>query len=181
VAVLTHWRGLFPGPQAEHHVFPHEKYGLAGNDRKQCAYQVIPTGPMRRWKVAWEGTRKAANVSCRFHDLRHTFISRLAESQASDSTVMALAGHVSRAMMERYSHIRMEAKRKAVDNLSGADFEPGVAQNWAQFFVSEKSEEANSLKSSGEPGRTRTSNPLISSGMSQSFVFLLFPVSSMSV
>jgi aspartyl aminopeptidase len=33
--------------------------------------------------------------------------------QSSDSTVMALAGHVSRAMMERYSHIRMEAKRRA--------------------------------------------------------------------
>ena len=47
---------------------------------------------------------------------------------------MALAGHVSRAMMERYSHIRMEAKRKAVDDLSGKDFELGVAQNWAQFF-----------------------------------------------
>jgi hypothetical protein len=47
---------------------------------------------------------------------------------------MALAGHVSRAMMERYSHIRMEAKRRAVDTLSGKDFEPGVAQNWAQFF-----------------------------------------------
>jgi len=29
---------------------------------------------------------------------------------------MALAGHVSRAMMERYSHIRMEAKRKAMGN-----------------------------------------------------------------
>ena len=68
-----------------------------------------------------ESARKAANVSCRFHDLRHTFISRLAESQASDSIVMALAGHVSRAMMERYSHIRMEAKRKAVDTLSGKD------------------------------------------------------------
>jgi len=89
---------------------------------------------MHRWKVAWESARKAAKVSCRFHDLRHTFISRLAESQASDSTVMALAGHVSRAMMERYSHIRMEAKRRAVDDLSGTDFEPGVAQNWAQFF-----------------------------------------------
>jgi integrase len=163
VAVLTHWRSLFPGAQAEHHVFPHEKYGLAGNDRKQCAYEVVPTEPMHRWKVAWESARKAANVSCRFHDLRHTFISRLAESQASDSTVMALAGHVSRAMMERYSHIRMEAKRKAVDTLSGTDFEPGVAQNWAQFFVSENSNEANSLKRSGEPGRTRTSNPLIKS------------------
>jgi integrase len=163
VAVLTHWRGLFHGAQPEHNVFPHEKYGLAGNDRQLCAYEIIPTEPMHRWKVGWESARKAAKVSCRFHDLRHTFISRLAESQASDSTVMALAGHVSRTMMERYSHIRMEAKRRAVDDLSGTDFEPGVAQNWAQFFLSEKSDEANSLKRLGEPGRTRTSNPLIKS------------------
>jgi hypothetical protein len=64
------------------------------------------------------------------------------------------------AMMERYSHIRMEAKRRAVDDLSGTDFEPGVARHWAQFSVSEKSEGANSLTIDGEPGRTRTSNPL---------------------
>jgi integrase len=163
VAVLTQWRGLFTDARPEHYVFPHEKYGFAGNDRKPCAYEMVPTEPMHRWKVAWESARKTANVSCRFHDLRHTFISRLAESQASDSTVMALAGHVSRAMMERYSHIRMEAKRKAVDILSGTDFEPGVAQNWAQFFVSEKSDQSNLLKASGEPGRTRTCNPLIKS------------------
>jgi integrase len=44
---------------------------------------------------SWLGKRpQAAEVSCHFHDLRHTFISRLAESQASDSTVMALAGHI---------------------------------------------------------------------------------------
>ncbi len=163
VAVLTHWRGLFPEAQPEHYVFPHEKYGLAGHNRKLCAYDVIPTEPMHRWKVAWESARKTAGVACRFHDLRHTFISRLAESQASDSTVMALAGHVSRAMMERYSHIRMEAKRRAVDTLSGTDFEPSVAQNWAQFLISEKSEDGNSLKGHGEPRRTRTSNPLIKS------------------
>lgn len=66
-------------------------------------------------------------------------------------------------MMEKYSHIRMVAKRKAVDTLSGTDFEPGVAQNWAHFFVSEKLDEANLLKTSGEPGRTRTCNPLIKS------------------
>ena len=163
MALLTHWRGLFDGAEPDHYVFPHEKYGLAGNDRRQCAYEIIPTEPMHRWKVAWESARKTANLVCRFHDLRHTFISRLAESQASDSTVMALAGHVSRAMMERYSHIRMEAKRRAVDDLSGTDFEPSVAQNWVQFFGSEASDEANSLKSSGEPGRTRTCNPLIKS------------------
>ena len=163
VALLKHWRAQFPGAEPEHYVFPHEKYGLAGNDRKPCAWQVDPYQPMHRWKVAWEEARKRAKVSCRFHDLRHTFISRLAESQASDSTIMALAGHVSRAMMERYSHIRMEAKRLAVDGLSGADFEPGVAQNWAQYFISEKSEVAKSLKGSGEPPRTRTWNPLIKS------------------
>jgi len=65
-------------------------------------------------------------------------------------------------MMERYSHIRMEAKRRAADDLSGTDFEPGVAQNFAQFFVSEKPDDAKSLKKLVEPGRTRTSNPLIS-------------------
>ena len=43
------------------------------------------------------------------------------------------------------------------------DIEPGVAQNWAQFFVSEKTDDAKSLKRSGEPGRTRTYNPLIKS------------------
>ena len=163
LAVLTHWRGLFSGAQPEHYVFPHEKYGLAGNDRQPCAWEIDPTAPMRRWKVGWEAARKRAGVACRFHDLRHTFISRLAESQASDSTVMALAGHVSRAMMERYSHIRMEAKRRAVDTLSGADFAPGVAQNWAQFFVSEKTSDGNPLKTDGEPPRTRTWNPLIKS------------------
>jgi hypothetical protein len=71
-------------------------------------------------------------------------------------------GHVSRAMMERHSHIRMKAKRKAVDTLSGKDFEPSVAQNWAHFFISDNSDEPNSLKRSGEPGRARTSNPLFS-------------------
>jgi hypothetical protein len=31
---------------------------------------------------------------------------------------MAIAGHVSHRMLERYSHVRMEAKRKAVESLS---------------------------------------------------------------
>lgn len=50
-----------------------------------------------------------------------------------------------------------------VDTLSGADFELGVAQNWAQFFVSEKPEDGNSLKIDGEPPRNRTWNPQIKS------------------
>ena len=53
-------------------------------------------------------------VSCRLHDLRHTFATRLAENGVPESTMLALMGHMSRAMLERYSHIRMTAKRDAV-------------------------------------------------------------------
>jgi len=31
---------------------------------------------------------------------------------------MSIAGHVSRRMLERYSHVRMEAKRKAMEALA---------------------------------------------------------------
>ena len=65
-------------------------------------------------------------------DLRHTCITKLAESQASEQTLMAIAGHVSRSMIEHYSHIRMEAKRAALDAIAKPISEVGVAQNWAQ-------------------------------------------------
>jgi hypothetical protein len=39
----------------------------------------------------------------------------LAESGAADSTVMAIAGHVSCKMLERSSHVRMAAGRAAMD------------------------------------------------------------------
>jgi hypothetical protein len=65
--------------------------------------------------------------------------------------------------MEQYFHIQMEAKRRAVDIINGTDFDSSVAQNWVQCFISEKSEEAELPKISGEPGRTRTYNPLIKS------------------
>ena len=66
-------------------------------------------------------------------------------------------------MMERYSHIRNEAKRVAVDALSGAEFDDGGHKTRHSFFVSEKPEGSKSLKRFGEPGRTRTCNPLIKS------------------
>ena len=55
----------------------------------------------------------------RFHDLRHHAITELAESQASERTIMAIAGHISPRMLDHYSHIRMDAKRKALEALGG--------------------------------------------------------------
>ena len=53
-------------------------------------------------------------MRCRLHDLRHTFVSKLAEAQVADSTLMALTGHMSKRMLEHYSHVRNQAKRDAV-------------------------------------------------------------------
>jgi hypothetical protein len=41
----------------------------------------------------------------------------MAEAGVPESTMLALMGHMSRAMLERYSHIRMAAKREAVKSL----------------------------------------------------------------
>jgi integrase len=51
------------------------------------------------------------------HDNRHTLVTELAESGAGDEVIMSIAGHVSRAMLSRYSHVRMEAKRRALDEI----------------------------------------------------------------
>ena len=37
---------------------------------------------------------------------------------------MALAGNLSREMMEHYSHVRMAAKREALDKLAGGLMKP---------------------------------------------------------
>jgi Phage integrase family len=61
----------------------------------------------------------------RFHDLRHHAVTELAESQASERTIMAIAGHISPRMLEHYSHIRMDAKRKALEALSARSLTVG--------------------------------------------------------
>jgi integrase len=70
---------------------------------------------MGSWRKAWLGACKGAGVRYRWHDLRHTFVSRLAESSSiSEQTIRSLAGHVSRQMLEHYSHIRSQAKQSAI-------------------------------------------------------------------
>lgn len=60
---------------------------------------------------------KKGLASLRFHDLRHHAITELAERGEADLTIMSIAGHISRRMLEHYSHIRMDAKRRALESL----------------------------------------------------------------
>ncbi len=60
----------------------------------------------------------AAGVrDCRFHDLRHTYASRLAMRGADLLTIRDLLGHATTAMAERYAHLMPGRLRVAVDSL----------------------------------------------------------------
>ena len=48
----------------------------------------------------------------RFHDLRHTVVTRLLEAGEPDHVVESITGHLSRRMLEHYSHIRLAAKKQ---------------------------------------------------------------------
>jgi integrase len=79
---------------------------------------VDPMRPITSIKSSWESVRDAADVKGRFHDLRHSAYTKMVEAGVPEGVIMALMGHVSRAMAERYSHVRMDAMRQAVESLS---------------------------------------------------------------
>ena len=142
-------------------------------------------------KQKLEYLRKNAGVQGRWHDNRHTLITELAESGAGDQTIMDIAGHVSKQMLRHYSHIRMVAKRNALETIvrkrsetsttedaelecsassvTTQDFEGGYPQKSPQLGVFEGHRAVyrnrKSLKRIGSSGRTRTYNPSVNSRM----------------
>jgi integrase len=150
-----------------------------------------PTRPVTTLKTAWHNLRKKANVTGRWHDNRHTLITELAESGASDQTIMDIAGHVSKQMLKHYSHIRMEAKRAALESIlkgrapAAKSLEseqdsaaaptptqqmegeyPQKSPHSGNFAVlSHRREARKSLKKIGSSGRIRTYNPSVNSRM----------------
>jgi integrase len=89
--------------EPDHYVFPWQ----GGIDK------IDPTKPMAGWRSAWRSILKEAGVKARFHDLRHTAVTTLAEAGMPDLTIMAQVGHISPEMMKHYSHIRRQALNQA--------------------------------------------------------------------
>jgi integrase len=115
-ALIDHCRWYtdrFGSIKPEWYVFP----GRVGRPEKGRERPLDPTKPVTSFKTAWASVRDRAGVAGRFHDTRHTLITELAESGAGDQTIMDIAGHVSRQMLARYSHIRIEAKRRALESV----------------------------------------------------------------
>ena len=50
-----------------------------------------------------------------FHDLRHTYNTNMRKAGVPDSVIMAITGHSTREMFDRYNTVDNEDTRKAVD------------------------------------------------------------------
>ena len=74
--------------------------------------------PMTTIKTAWAGVKKGAELpALRFHDLRHSFATRILQRGADIKTVSALLGHADIATTTKYLHATDESKKRAVDLL----------------------------------------------------------------
>lgn len=106
---------LLGSTEADHYLFP---YRIPGGNLYESEY--VPTKHQTTFKTAWTKLRTAAKVNnFRLYDCRHHAITVLLENpKCSEETAEAIAGHISRKMKKRYSHVRMEARRTAVQALS---------------------------------------------------------------
>jgi hypothetical protein len=57
-------------------------------------------------------------------------ITELAELGVADHVLESISGHLSRRMLEHYSHIRIDAKRQALDALDAARREAAWEWQW---------------------------------------------------
>jgi integrase len=74
-------------------------------------HKFDPTKPAEKWDTAWRALRAAAGLrGFRFHDLRHTVVTDLLEAGEPEHVIEAVTGHLSRRMLEHYSHQRLKAK-----------------------------------------------------------------------
>jgi len=92
-------------------------------------------GAQLKWaRTAFENACRRSRIrDLKFHDLRHTFGSRLVEAGVALRAIMDLLGHRTVTMTLRYSHISPEHKKDTVRRL-----EPGRGEELSQICHSER-------------------------------------------
>lgn len=102
--------------------------------------------PIHKLKTAWKAAiRRAALRYFRFHDLRHTFNTRLLEAGVMQEVRKAIMGHSSGEEVNAiYTHIELPAKREAIQRL-----ERWVAE---QRKAAKEKEQANERASDSDRG-----------------------------
>lgn len=126
---LQDWSQQFSDRKPSHHVFPSEKVGFSGNDEIPEVFDTDPTKAITSWKTAWKTAKRDSGVQCRFHDLRHTTVTRLLERGqpfAVIAEIMGWSAATAVRMAKRYGHIGPSAKKAAMAALNA---QPGAADS----------------------------------------------------
>jgi integrase len=90
--------------------------------------------PILSPKTAFHNAVRRAGIGhCRFHDLRHTFATRLLTRGADIVTVQKLLRHATIAMTLRYSHPGALERRRAVSLLSDGHHMDTTRENVVEF------------------------------------------------
>jgi integrase len=103
-----------------------------------------PFDPSRPMTVSgikryWNEVRAASGLKWfRQYDTRHTAITRWAEAGVNISEIMGMAGHMTRRMMEHYTHISQQAKRRAMEAVALRKGPQSEQMQPAPFYVSQK-------------------------------------------
>jgi len=141
MAALGFWATHFPAREPEHYVFATERYGAAGDVFSAKAYDSDPTKPIGSIKEAWEAAKlraarilkaepdskaKIAPLPCRFHDLRHTAVSRMLNAGVPIAKVAKIVGWSTATMVRmaaRYGHFTLNELRGAMESISSTQIQ----------------------------------------------------------
>ena len=135
MATLEVWSANFPNRQPQDYVFPREVYQQAKGGKMKVIWSDAKhhlTSLQRAWETALErtgwilagrpdATEKVAPVQCRFHDLRHTAISRVIANKTPIPIIAVLVGWSPTTMWEmaqRYGHFDIDTLREHVEGIS---------------------------------------------------------------
>jgi integrase len=146
MATLQFWASEFPNSKPEHFVFPHQRYG--GGGKKDhfgftggMTYDLDPSRHFSELKEAWEKAKlRAAKIMkdasenkdeeikpfiCRFHDLRHTAVSRMVSAGVPMAKIAKIVGWSTSTMVQmvaRYGHFSLDELRGAVETINQEEF-----------------------------------------------------------
>jgi len=134
---------------------------MKGNTTPNPDNKIFPFDPRNFRRAFSQAVKEAGLAPFRFHDLRHTFASRLAMKGHNDRTIMALGGWKSPAMLKRYAHLSPTHLYSAMESITS--FQSGSKSGSGQEAGTTK--DSQPLDINGEPRAARTHDPRLKRAM----------------
>jgi integrase len=103
--------------------WPHSKWVFPSKN------PATPLDARNLYNRVWEPAVTAVGIEwATWHDLRHTFASRLAMNGQNEGTIAALLRHSTTALVKRYAHLSLSHLKAAVEGVAGFGKAPAAVR-----------------------------------------------------